>query len=320
MAVWLAACAAEPESGAGAAWIDDVEAPPPTWLSETGLFADVQALEPAEGLLPYAPPSPLWTNGSGKHRLLYLPPGARIDTSTPDAWRFPVGTVLVKTFTYGDLEGQDGEAPVETRLLFRRRDGWAYALYHWGVDGAEARLVGERWPGRTLRLATADGAAREHTLPGLLDCQACHETNRGEAVIGLSRINLDARLPATLFTQAPAPPTPAGRTPAEQTAMDFFVGNCVHCHHGETRGENSSFSLLPEDLVASTVNQPTEASASGAGIRVIPGDAEGSAIFEAVVKTRRDGYRGEFKAMPPLGWDEIDPTVESALREWIGGL
>jgi cytochrome c553 len=319
-AVLLAGCAAEPKAEVGGTWFADVEAPPPTWITETGIFADASALEPAEGFVPYEPPFPLWTNGSGKYRLLYLPPGARVDTSSPDAWRFPVGTVLVKTFAYDGLEGQDGEAPVETRLLFRRRDGWAYALYQWGADGREARLMGERWAGRTLKLPAADGGTVEHTLPGLLDCKACHETNRGEAVIGLSRINLDPQLPATFFTQAPETPAPAGRTPAEQAAMDYFVGNCVHCHHGETRGDNASFSLLPEDLVESTVNKPTEASASGAGVRVVPGDPEGSAIFEAVVKTRREGYRGEFKAMPPLGWDVIDGDAEGILRDWIGSL
>lgn len=299
-------------------WFVDVERPLPEWLSEVGLYADLETLEPAAGLVVYEPPHPLWSNGAAKARLLYVPPGARIDASDPVAWDFPVGTVLVKTFTFDDVEGRSGPVAVETRLLFRRAEGWRYAVYLWNAEGTEARRLDERWAPRPLRLTDAAGRTVRHTVPGALDCEACHETHRGAPVIGIDPLNVPPALVAAgVFAAPPATVEMPARSAAEKAVMGYLVGNCAHCHHGAGGGVNASFSLLPADLVANTVGRPTASSASGAGVRVVPGDPEGSALFEAVVRAPAPDYDGDFKPMPPVGVDRVDPEAERLLRAWI---
>jgi mono/diheme cytochrome c family protein len=95
------------------------------------------------------------------------------------------------------------------------------------------------------------------------------------------------------------------------------VGNCAYCHNGRDTSENAAFSLEPPDAARTTVDRETDSSASGVGLRVVPGDPEGSAVFEAVVLARAADYPGDLKPMPPLGIDRVDPRAAQALRRWI---
>ncbi|MEZ4435562.1 MAG: hypothetical protein R3F65_24425 [bacterium] len=296
-----------------AAWIHDIEAPLPRWLGDTGLYADLRTLAPRAGVVRYAPPYPLYSNGTDKHRLLYLPPGEVIE-ATGDHFDFPVGAVLAKTFSYEDIEGREGTVAVETRLSFRRAAGWDFAEYHWNREGDEARLVGGSWSARRVTLAGAEGDF-VYTLPGLLECRGCHEA-AASPVLGITAHDLDPALPAALFAAPPEAIPVEGRTPAETAVMRYLVGNCTHCHHGGA-GENASFDLRPAALVAHTVDQPTESSASGSGIRVVPGDPEGSALYIATVDAHRPDDDSDFKPMPPLGIDRPDERLPALLRAWI---
>src|SRR3546814_3892579 len=58
---------------------------------------------------------------------------------------FPVGTVLVKSFGWADV---NGGRPVETRLLIHRASGWTALPYIWDADGKDATLAlgGRRVP------------------------------------------------------------------------------------------------------------------------------------------------------------------------------
>ncbi len=81
----------------------------PRRLSETGLFASVRDHRPAQGLIPYSVNSDLWSDGAIKERFIALPGESRIEFDTveypqpapgaPRGWRFPDGTVIVKTFS-----------------------------------------------------------------------------------------------------------------------------------------------------------------------------------------------------------------------------
>lgn len=288
-------------------WITEIESPLPSWLSETGIFEGTPERVPAPSLLPFTPRFPLYSNGLDKDRLVYLPPGETIEVGP---WEFPLGTVLAKTFSH---EG----APVETRLLFRRAERWDYALYVWDAAGQDAELRTGNWPEETLSVA---GVA--HTLPARLDCRACHETSeraQGTPVLGLSPHQVtDAMASLGVFSVAPTVQALGGRSPAEDDALGYFVGNCVSCHTGQ-KGDNASFSLYPSDAVEQTVNQATTSETSE-GVRVVPGDAARSALFLAVVGSRTPGVSQPFKAMPPIGWNQLDPTAEGILERWIGGL
>jgi len=299
-------------------WLADVEMPLPERLSQVGLFSDVEARVPAPDLRPYTPLHPLWSNGADKERLLYLPPGGRIEPGD-DGFDFPVGTVLAKTFTLPDLEGRLGTVPIETRLLYRTRTRWSYAEYVWSADGSDADLLERDWAALGLRLTDAAGQTFRYTLPGAVDCESCHGAPGDSPVLGISRWQQPPEV-ADLYSRPPETAELPARTPLEGEVIGYVQGNCAFCHHGRRTGDNASFSLLPQDFVANTVNRETESSASGVGVRVVPGDADGSAVFQAVVEARSPDYTGDLKPMPPVGIERIDPRAERILRAWIEAL
>ncbi len=319
----LTACGQEPEGGIPEkAWHMDVESPPPEWLSKTGIFDDLKTLEPSASMHIYSPPSPLWSNATDKLRFLYIPDGQQIDTSASDAWVFPVGTVLTKTFTMKKIEARRGTVAIETRVMFRRRSGWEFAVYHWNTEGTEARLLSGNWAEVELRLSDSIGNELPYVIPGRLDCRSCHETQIGAPVIGVHPTNLDPQLSTReIFNVEPTPQALPATSPEEARAMSYFLGNCAFCHHGGNRSnDNASFSLLPADLIANTVNVDTASSASGVGVRVVPGAPDDSALYEAVVLARSGEYEGDFKPMPPVGVVRTDPEASAIISEWIEGL
>ena len=148
-----------------ARWAENIEEPVPTWLSETGVFSDLADLSPASGFHPYEPPHPLWSNAADKLRFLYLPEGGAITTNEEGQWRFPVGTVMSKTFTMHRIEGRGRAVAIETRLMFLRNEGWDYAVYHWNADGTEARLETGNWGQIELRLSDPTGNELPYAHP-----------------------------------------------------------------------------------------------------------------------------------------------------------
>jgi hypothetical protein len=310
--VLLAACGSSDGSEPTERWLLDVNVEVPETLSGVGVFDDMQARTAYDDVVGYAPKHALFSNGLDKERHLYLAEGTRIDGSAARGWDYPEGTVLVKTFVW------DG-APIETRLIFKSSSGWDYAIYQWREDGLEADLLPGNWAEVPVEL---DGGALTHTLPSRLDCRTCHETHEeldGAPVLGVGSFQTDDDLiDAGVFDGRPAIENAEGRTPEETAAFGYFVANCTACHNG---GEslNASFSLYPDDAVANTMNRPTETE-TGEGIRVVPGSPDDSVLYITVVDAPLPGYRGPFKAMPPLGLSVVDPEAAPVLSAWIEGL
>lgn len=294
-------------------WLTDIERPLPPRLSQVGIFANLEALEPTPTLLTYEPGWPLYSNGADKHRFLALPDCKTIDAAS---WTFPVGAVLAKTFTFDD------SGPIETRLLFRRARGWDYALYEWNDARTEASLHEDDWTETTLGVRRADGSSFAYALPSRLDCRTCHETSQqhtGTPVLGIGPHQLGPQLAESIaFLQPPVVAAVSGRSDAETAALGYFVGNCISCHTGGS-GPNASFSLYPEHAVAETVGRPVQ-SETGEGIRVVPGDPDASALFLAVTQARSAGRRATVATMPPIGLTSTDPEAEPILRRWIDEL
>ena len=102
----------------------------PTSLSEAGLFSNMATEVLAPGVLPFEPQFKLWSDGAAKRRWIFIPPGAAIDTSDMNQWRFPMGTKLFKEFT------RDG-VRVETRILMKTGlddESWSGSAYIWNFS------------------------------------------------------------------------------------------------------------------------------------------------------------------------------------------
>jgi uncharacterized membrane protein len=113
-------------------------------LSELGLFVGDPAKQiPRAGVVAYDVNASLYSDGADKRRFVIVPEGARIQTSE-DRWQLPIGTYLVKTFSFPrDLRDPSrGERLVETRFLVRTADGFTASTYVWNDAQTDAFASG----------------------------------------------------------------------------------------------------------------------------------------------------------------------------------
>lgn len=312
-------------------------APLPARLADTGLYVDGSMTQVRPENLPFAPQYPLWSDGASKRRWIYLPPGATIDATQPDAWDFPPGTRLWKEFGYA--------RPVETRYLERLADGsWRFAAYVWNEAATDTVLAPEAGlPGH--RTATAPGG--RYDVPAEGDCRACHEGARAPvlgftalqlspdrdpgAVHGapLAPADLDLRtlaargllrnFPAELLA---APPRIAAGSATERAALGYLHGNCGHCHSGTDAAP-------PVDLVlAQLAAQPHSAAQARRSMIGAPsayrpaGFAPRAAVVApgapaASVLVKRMRARDPQVQMPPLGTRLVDDEGLALVERWI---
>jgi hypothetical protein len=291
----------------------------PRRLSEVGLYRRLPALDVSLPALPYEPGYPLWSDGGKKDRCIVLPPGTTIDASDHGNYRFPLGTLIFKTFSFRTPQSAPEIVPVETRLLRLNDDGWELAAWNWDPEGQDAELLDLR-RGVTREVLSDSDQVVEHAIPSRLECRQCHESSTSE-VLGLNELQLYASRSLSKLTPqlSPEPTEPYAELPAHgpltSSVLGYFVGNCVHCHNG-TNGASSSFDLRPDAALANIIDQPTASSATADGIRVVPGKPDDSILYLGV----RGGGELEVKDMPPVGVALRDSSAVQLLSNWITAL
>ena len=283
----------------------------------------------APGVAAYEPGFRLWSDGLEKARYVYLPPGARIDTSDMDEWTFPVGTKFWKEFRWRGKR-------IETRFLEKTAaDTWRRTTFVWKGDESDAREGPE---GRTVTLDAGHGA---YDIPGREDCGRCHGGRR-DTVLGFEALALGApeagglTLPRLLsegrLTRAPeAARTAVPGTPIDRAALGWLHMNCgVSCHNANPEA-GASFAGLNLKLAANgaadpretasletALNRPTTAlgfrDPKAPKIRIVPGQPRQSAIYF------RAASRAPALAMPPLATHLVDPEALTVLDRWITAL
>src|SRR5690606_7355669 len=115
-------------------------------------------------------------DGAAKERHLALPPNGLIEIDPAGRWRFPEGTVLMKSM---QLDGR----PVETRLLMRHAGG-AWAGYTWAWD------EGGTTPTRLREGGTRNFDGRTWIYPSEAQCPECHTSAAGH-VLGLETAQMN---------------------------------------------------------------------------------------------------------------------------------
>ncbi|MFC2952250.1 hypothetical protein ACFOOP_09945 [Marinicaulis aureus] len=175
----------------------------PQHLSEWGMIAATDgALQLSKGVTPYDLATPLFSDYALKLRTVWTPEGKPAVYSADEAFDFPVGTVITKTFYYsipknewtGDVsigrersvnEGVmslDHLRLIETRVLVRRETGWDALPYVWNDDQTDAVLkrTGAVAPLTLIRDTNEDGGRMEpfsYLVPNANQCAGCHATN-----------------------------------------------------------------------------------------------------------------------------------------------
>ena len=113
---------------------------PPPCDGPPGLYVEGSCTELAAGVRPFRPRFQLWSDAAEKERFVFIPENGVIDTSDPDRWLFPVGTVFWKTFSRGGVR-------LETRILTKvaageGMDSWTFQTYGWNQTQDDVTLVG----------------------------------------------------------------------------------------------------------------------------------------------------------------------------------
>ncbi len=345
-AVWMvfALCGALLASAAlsGAARARAPIAPLPQHLSETGLFKPGSSAEVGESVIAFAPQYALWSDGAQKRRWIALPPGASIDASRTDAWKFPIGTRLWKEFS------QRGRR-VETRFIERLADGnWRFAVYVWKEDGNDAVLAPQAG---IRRIAVAQAPDGRYDIPSRADCLACHE-GAATPVLGFSALQLSAdRDPLALHAEGAAmpgvdlnslvargvlrhlkpallarPPRIAAATPVERAALGYLHANCAHCHNHNGAPAPVALRLAQSALDAGSTLERVRRSTVNVVSRYRPpgmsGDARivlSGAAERSVLSVRMHSRHPQVQ-MPPIGTRHPDHEGLALIDRWINQL
>ncbi len=183
----------------------------PRKLSETGVFASTRDHVPAPGLIPYTVNGQLWGDHAVKDRFLAIPGNGQIGFdeitypqpspgSTP-GWRFPDGTVLVKTFSMDMERGNPrSRKRLETRLLhFQQFPGtqeygdqyWRGYTYRWNDEQTDAVLVDEKGLDLPLKIKVDDKFVEQnYRIPSRAECTLCH-TNAHKFALGVATMQMN---------------------------------------------------------------------------------------------------------------------------------
>lgn len=311
-------------------------------LSSYRFFRDGAAQEPNDGVLPFDLNTPLFSDYAQKHRFVWMPPGVSAQYSDRETFRFPVGTVLIKTFAF-PIDERDpgaGERLIETRLLLRRSSGWEAITYLWNAEQTEARrrVIGARVP---VDFPRADGSRFQVTfqVPNTNQCKECHaEHDDTLGALGPKARNLNKDYPyaggsANQLTRwsevgylagAPSPATAPASPPfddpaagtVEERARAYLDVNCGHCHNPSGLARTSGLYLDIHELSPpryGVCKSPVAAGQGSGGRRVsiLPGDPDGSIMVYRMDSTAAG------TAMPELGRASIHAEAVELIRQWI---
>jgi uncharacterized repeat protein (TIGR03806 family) len=297
----------------------------PRTLSATGCFVPGDVTRVAPGVVPYTVRAPLWSDGADKDRYFAIPDGTTITIGADGDMDFPIGTVLIKTFT---LEGRR----VETRLFVRHADGtWAGYTYAYNAAGTDADLL----PASDARTF----GARRWYYPSRAECMQCHTAAAGFSLgLELAQLNGPLTYPSTGRTAnqlstlaragylaAPLPGDPStlpslapydGSAPDADRARSYLHANCAPCHRPSSTGRGP-LDLRYQRTVTETMACDARPSQGDLGVtdaRILaPGAPERSLL--ALRMRALDVNR-----MPPLASSLVDPAGTAVIDRWIRGL
>ena len=313
----------------------------PKLLSQTGAFADLPGLKPADGFIPYTVNSPLWSDGAVKSRWVGLATNAVVGFAPTGRWSFPAGTVFMKHFS---LPVDDTNPLIlrrlETRLLVRDTSGAVYgASYKWRADGSDADLVNAGFT-EDIQIKTATGTrVQKWFYPGRQDCLTCHTSISG-GVLGVNarQLNGDFTYPETgktdnqlrtwnhlgIFNKQldeknlaliPHLVSITNATANLSTRVRAYLdANCSQCHQPGGAGAffDARFDtpLAKQNLINGPVQNPL--GITGAKV-VVPGDTNRSILFHRI------SIVGD-NQMPPIGKNVVDTKAVAVIAKWIDAM
>jgi putative heme-binding domain-containing protein len=321
--------------------LTDTSATFPRRLSETGLFASLETLEPAAGVVPYQVQVPRWMDGAEGERWIAIPGDGqvRLAAGSEQPAEYPEGTVLVKQVS---LAQEKGGKPIrlETQILHYESGTWRPYSYLWDEAGRDAELVGPMGAARPLHLSNGAGRGdRTWRVSAVNECKLCHNAG-ARFVLGFTPNELNVSgfggfggfsgavasdqltilaaqgVIASAPTAADDPsrlvdPHDASQS-IEDRARSYLHANCAMCHRPEGNAIVSFY--LRRDLPFEKLNTN-----KGTGIGTF-------GMPDAKVIAAGDPYRSlvmyrmsklGYARMPYIGSQMVDSAGTALVEEWI---
>lgn len=311
-------------------------------LSDYGLFTgDLKNHMPAENVIPYDLNTPLFSDYAHKLRFVKFPEGTSANFSTDEAFDFPEGTVLSKTFYYPeDFRKPDKKRRIlETRILYKTAEGWATYPYIWNEEQTEAYydVAGKVTP---VSWTDLNGKKRNinYVIPNKNQCKQCHELNGKIVPIGTTARSLNKEYAyyegkknqleywkekgklngLENITDVPknAVWNDQSSGTLSERARAYLDVNCGHCHRPGGQASTSGLYLLfsEKDSVELGINKtPVAAGRASADMQysIHPGLPEKS-IMVYRLQSLDPGIM-----MPEMGRRTVDEEGLALLKEWI---
>lgn len=307
---------------------------PPT-LAETGVFADLETLEPQAGVVPYEINVPFWSDTALKHRWFTVPDTNRfMSFSSNEPWQFPTGSVWIKHFEIEVTNGiPESARRLETRILVKTETHVEGFTYSWGSSETNATLVPEDGFDEVMEINDA-GVIRTQVwhYPSRDECLACHTPASG-GVLGFNTAQLnreklfdgETKNQILAYRDAGYFDTPVGgeytwRALAAATneaysieyrVRSWLAVNCAQCH---IPGNNPAvfdarlYTPLSEtELLFGLLNNGLGDSQNRV---IVPGDESHSALLTRISSL-------EAIRMPPIGTSVVDTQAVALVSDWI---
>jgi len=329
---------------------------PPMRLSEMNLFRwDGGAFTYNARVLAYELNTPLFSDYSLKDRALYVPEGQAMTFTEGGVFDMPVGTAIVKTFSFpADFRAPTEDVTlVETRVLIHTASGWQAWPYLWNEEQTDATLTPS---GRVQELSFVDEAGETQTssylVPQRNQCQQCHErqTPDGEDTfitpIGPTARNLHRDFPyeagttnqlqafadegmltglpalesigaARDFDEVRANVDTLSGEALDTAARDYLDVNCAHCHNPlGVQGETSQLFLNWDNTDEFRLGVCKRPGSAGAGTGGLTYDIVPGSPDDSILVFRVETT--EVGAMMPLiGRSLQHETGARLVRRWV---
>ena len=286
--------------------------------------------------------TPLFSDYALKDRAVWIPAGQKATYSPDQPFTFPVGTFLVKSFSFApDLtQPTVGRHVVETRVLVNTTTGWLALPYLWNADTTEALLD----PGGSVSsfdFIAPDSTAlhANYLIPSSAQCSQCHISDDLSHPIGpkarlLNRDHvyadgtvenqLDHWTSVGLLDGAPpsatAPRLAIWDDPStgsvEDRARAWLETNCAHCHNKGGLARTTGLFLGIDEVAPGVCKSPVAAGQASGNYKydVVPGKPDDSILIFRIESTK------PAIMMPEVGRSVVETAATALVRDWITNL
>ena len=313
----------------------------PTTLSSYEFFKDLSRQIPEDEVIPYNLITVLFTDYAEKNRFVYVPARKQVRYFEDSVFDFPVGSALIKTFSYFNTEAnlEHTNIWIETRLLLRKKSGWETLVYVWNNEQTEAYL---KLAGKTIytQFKDLEGNIRNvrYRVPNKNQCKECHSKDDVVLPIGPKQRNLNRDFDYSDKTMNQldkwfesgiinnsittiGPVADANNTADDigRRARAYLDINCGHCH--SHNGSANSTGLYLDYNVQNAKQLGVYKSPVAAGLgsgslkySIVPGNPDASILLFRMTSNN------PAIMMPETGRSMVHKEGVALIREWIQSL